>query len=116
MGEETLQQKLVDRARVREQISKERAEEDLKERMRRGRCIARIWADGWGHQCTAICSENEEMCMQHVKGNRWKTHGRFDGDLPPAKREEMRRTQQKWVKLGKRPPPDEPWTKLVELT
>jgi len=113
--EETLRQKLADRQRFREELSRQRAEEALKERMRRGRCIARIWADGWGHQCTAICTEGEDMCQVHVKGGRWKTHGRFDGDLPPAKKDEMRRTQQKWIKQGKRPPPDEPWTPLVDV-
>jgi len=110
-----LQQKLADRAVLREQLTKQRAEEALKERMRRGRCIARIWADGWGHQCTAVCAEAEDMCGTHIKGGRWKTHGRFDGDLPTAKRKEMMSTQQKWLKQGLRPPPDEPWTKLVEV-
>jgi len=118
-----LRHKLADKAELREQLAKARAEEALQDRMRRGRCIARIWADGWGHQCTAVCSLDEEnpnvvpqMCLTHISGDRWKTHGRFDGDLPPAKREEMRRTQVKWLKQGKLPPPDEPWTKLVEVT
>lgn len=113
--EKNLHHKLLDRARLREQIAKERAEESLKERMRLGRCIARIWADGWGHQCTAVCAEGHDMCGVHVKGNRWKTHGRFDGDLPSAKRDEMKRTQQKWLKQGLRPPAGEPWTELVEI-
>jgi len=113
--QDLLNRKLADKKRVREQLAKERAEEDLRERMRRGRCVARIWADGWGHQCTAIAADGKDMCELHIKGNRWKTHGRFDGDLPPAKRDEMASTQRKWIKQGKRPPPDEPWTRLAEL-
>lgn len=113
--EEALSQKLAERARLRKLLAEERAEEELQLRLRRGRCIARIWADGWGHQCTAIAADGKDMCLPHIKRDRWKTHGKFDGDLPPAKREEMASTQRKWLRQGKRPPPNEPWTKLVDL-
>ena len=96
-------------------VSFETLQHVLDQMVRRGRCIGRIWADGWGCQCAALCVEGQDMCIHHVKGDRWKTHGRFDGDLPPAKELEMAATQRKWVKQGKRPPPCEPWTKLVDL-
>jgi len=55
------------------------------------------------------------MCQMHVKGNCWKKHGRFDGDVPSLMKEEMAKQQRKWLKLGKRPLKDEPWTELVVL-
>lgn len=113
--EELLHKKMAEKARLREELSKMQAEKALEERMRRGRCVARIWADGWGHQCTAVAADGEDMCSTHIKGDRWKTHGRFGGDLPPAKRAEMASTQRKWLKQGKLPPPDEPWTQLVDV-
>jgi hypothetical protein len=113
--EEKLRQKLAALADQRKHIAEERAHEAKLELMRRGRCIARVWANGWGQQCSATCMESEDMCQVHVKGGRWKTHGRFDGGMPPAKEKEMRMTQQKWIKRGQHPPAEEPWTKLVDL-
>jgi len=112
--QEAMQRKMAERTERRRRLEEERGVEAARERLRRGRCVARIWADGWGEQCSGVCSEGHDMCVQHVKGERWKTHGRFGGALPPAKREEMAKTQRKWLKQGKQPPQDEPWTRLVE--
>eukprot|EP00930_Biecheleria_cincta_P043604 TRINITY_DN29928_c0_g1_i1.p1 TRINITY_DN29928_c0_g1~~TRINITY_DN29928_c0_g1_i1.p1 ORF type:complete len:434 (-),score=69.14 TRINITY_DN29928_c0_g1_i1:46-1347(-) len=81
----------------------------------RTRCMARVWGEGWGLRCSAFaagCAPQDDMCSLHLKG---PTHGRFDGDVPEAKKKEMVQTQRKCLKQGKRPPAGQQWTALVEV-
>lgn len=59
-------------------------------------CISRIWAGGWGAQCTVPRLLGSELCSAHEKQLRkqkYLTHGRYDGPIPPKKRLEMARCQ-----------------------
>lgn len=104
------------RAQLQRESMRQRAEENRQLLLLRGRCIGRIWADGWGLRCTAICQENSDLCGAHIERNRWKTHGRMDGPVPTkAKRDEMARTQRRHLSRGIMPPVVEGATILVPL-
>lgn len=112
---ETLNDKHRRRAEIAKQVAAERAKEEQQKLLMRGRCIGRVWASAWGLRCTAVCEEGSEFCGSHIQKDRWKTHGRMDGDLPPAKRDEMAYYQQVLVKSGKRPPVRDGATILVPI-
>lgn len=112
---ETLNDKHRRRAEIAKQVAAERAKEEQQKLLMRGRCIGRVWASAWGLRCTAVCEEGSEFCGSHIQKDRWKTHGRMDGDLPPAKRDEMAYYQQVLVKSGKRPPVRDGTTILVPI-
>lgn len=107
--------KCEERSKVASSVAKARSEEEAQLLLLRGRCIGRIWADGWGLRCTAVCEEGKDLCGSHITRSTWKTHGRFDGPVPPAKEEEMRRTQRRHVGRGKLPPVIAGATILVDL-
>lgn len=59
-------------------------------------CASRIWAGGWGGQCTHSPLLGAEYCNQHsreIARQGYLTHGRFDGDIPPKKRKEFEKWQ-----------------------
>ncbi|CAE7241011.1 unnamed protein product, partial [Symbiodinium sp. CCMP2456] len=61
-------------------------------------CMARIWAGGWGGQCRLPHLPGIEYCEAHqaqVKRQRYLTHGRMDGEIPPKKKKEFEVTQQR---------------------
>jgi len=110
-----LEEKHQQQAQIAKEVAQQKALEDRRELLHRGRCIGRVWANGWGLRCTAVCTDGYEFCGSHLEKERWRTHGRMDGDLPRAKKEEMARTQAKWVRQGKRPPVSEGATILVPI-
>eukprot|EP00930_Biecheleria_cincta_P049347 TRINITY_DN34561_c0_g1_i1.p1 TRINITY_DN34561_c0_g1~~TRINITY_DN34561_c0_g1_i1.p1 ORF type:complete len:477 (+),score=62.96 TRINITY_DN34561_c0_g1_i1:190-1620(+) len=112
---DTLKDKHQQREEIAKQVAVERAREEKQKLLMRGRCIGRVWASAWGLRCTAVCEEGSEFCGSHMQRDRWKTHGRMDGDLPPAKRDEMAYYQQILVKSGKKPPVREGATILVPI-
>ena len=55
------------------------------------RCMARIWGDGAGGQCTRAQSRGMRFCAFHAKqegGQGW--HGAVDGEIPAEKLTEFR--------------------------
>merc|ERR1712014_244656 len=102
--EAVLKDKHQRRADIAKQVAKDKAEESKLQKLLLGRCIGRVWAGGWGLRCTAAREEGSDFCGSHIQKDRWKTHGRMDGDLPPAKRDEMAFYQKKLVAAGKKPP------------
>ena len=110
-----LRQKYHRRAEIHKQVAAEKAQEARNRLLSRGRCIGRVWAGAWGLRCTSVCEQNSDFCGSHIQRNRWKTHGRMDGDLPAAKRDEMAFYQQKLVADGKKPPVREGATILVPI-
>lgn len=61
-------------------------------------CVSRIWAGGWGGQCTIPKAEGDELCKQHRKEFQrqgYLTHGRISGPPPPKKQKEF----EKWQKI-----------------
>ena len=113
--EATWKEKYARRSEIGKRVA---AEGRWKEQLRlqeRGRCMARTWANGWGCRCTGSCGEGSEFCGSHLRRGRWKTHGRMDGDPPPAKKEEMAKTQRWLVKAGRFPPIYEGVTLLVPM-
>lgn len=97
-------------------LAREHVVEAKRRKLLQGRCMGRIWADGWGLRCTAICAEGKDLCGTHLKRDKWKTHGRMDGDVPPAKKEEMRKFQELLLKKGINPPVVDGLTLLVSLS
>merc|ERR1712216_969723 len=50
------------------------------------RCYARTWNAGRGGQCSrAKCGDGSPFCRVHAAGEKWKTHGRVDGQIPARK-------------------------------
>jgi len=113
--EAVLQEKHQRRVEIADQVASERADEARRKMLLRGRCIGRVWAAAWGLRCTSICEEGSEFCGSHIQKDRWKTHGRMDGDLPEKKRDEMAWYQKRMVEVGKRPPVREGATILVPI-
>eukprot|EP00929_Paragymnodinium_shiwhaense_P052124 TRINITY_DN26129_c0_g1_i1.p1 TRINITY_DN26129_c0_g1~~TRINITY_DN26129_c0_g1_i1.p1 ORF type:complete len:553 (-),score=119.97 TRINITY_DN26129_c0_g1_i1:97-1755(-) len=113
--EAVLKDKHQRRADIAKKVAAERAEEERRRLLMRGRCVGRVWAAGWGLRCTACREPGSDFCGSHMQKDRWKTHGRVDGDLPPAKRDEMAWYQKKFVAAGKRPPVREGATILVPI-
>lgn len=111
----TLEQKRLRRLEIARVVAKERARDEREQLLSRGRCFGRIWADGWGLRCTGTCSDGEEFCGSHLDRDRWRTHGRFDGGIPVAKRKEMEKMQNKNLREGKLPPVSEGLTLLVTV-
>ena len=99
--EKVLKEKHERRDEIAAQVRKILANEERARMLLLGRCMGRVWAAGWGLRCTAVCSEGSDFCGSHLVRNRWKTHGRMDGDLPPKKRDEMAFWQQRMVDSGK---------------
>jgi len=61
-------------------------------------CASRIWAGGWGAQCTHPKVEGDELCTTHrkeVQRQGYLTHGRISGPPPPKKQKEF----EKWQKI-----------------
>lgn len=61
-------------------------------------CMSRIWAGGWGGQCTSMRQEGSDYCKHHsrqIKTQGYLTHGRWDGPIPPKKRKEFQTWQAK---------------------
>jgi len=112
---EQLEQMWKEKMEKKQELVRARYLERVEKRIDAGRCSARVWAECWGLQCSATCAEGEDMCSTHIKGGRWETHGKFGGDMPEAKREEMKKWQTKLIRKGGRPPADEPWTELVDI-
>jgi len=81
-------------------------EEKRAEREALGRCFARTWNRGWGGACPHWrASENPFFCRTHGdKRETWKTHGRIDGLIPQAKKEEMLKWQKIMTSKGEKPP------------
>jgi len=121
---EELQQAKLDKhaacAQLQRTVDRERKELEKQRILQRGRCMGRTWADCWGLRCTAACEESSDFCGAHLlmrKGKeRWRTHGRMDGELPKDKHAEMMMCQRRNLKAGKLPPCIEGATILVELT
>jgi len=49
------------------------------------RCLARTWACGQGGQCTGRPREGAIFCNTHTKDEKWRAHGRVDGEIPEVK-------------------------------
>ena len=61
-------------------------------------CLSRIWAGGWGAQCTAARLVGFDYCLLHhqqITRQGYLTHGRIDGKIPPKKRLEFESWQAK---------------------
>eukprot|EP00927_Polykrikos_kofoidii_P011629 TRINITY_DN14962_c0_g1_i1.p1 TRINITY_DN14962_c0_g1~~TRINITY_DN14962_c0_g1_i1.p1 ORF type:complete len:672 (+),score=116.69 TRINITY_DN14962_c0_g1_i1:176-2191(+) len=59
-------------------------------------CMSRIWAGGWGGQCTSCRIDGTEYCqlhLQQLKRQRYLSHGRIDGPVPPKKLLEFEKWQ-----------------------
>jgi len=54
------------------------------------KCMARVWGDGEGLQCSRGPNDGSEYCGKHIKGDAWKAHGRIDGPIPSAKLKQFR--------------------------
>eukprot|EP00928_Gymnodinium_smaydae_P086356 TRINITY_DN7040_c1_g1_i2.p1 TRINITY_DN7040_c1_g1~~TRINITY_DN7040_c1_g1_i2.p1 ORF type:complete len:282 (+),score=9.93 TRINITY_DN7040_c1_g1_i2:104-949(+) len=118
--QKSMREKHEKNAEIQRKVQRERQELERLRSLSRGRCIGRVWADGWGLRCTAACEENSDFCGTHLKmfkgKARWETHGRMDGDLPRAKKVEMLKFQKLNLKKGILPPCLEGATILVELS
>jgi len=55
----------------------------------RSKCLARVWGNGAGAQCSMPHQESSEFCALHNKSDRWKVHGKVDGAIPEAKLKEF---------------------------
>jgi len=119
--QEMVQEKFQRRQEISDQQAVVKAEERREVRRKhlesRGRCMGRTWGGGWGLRCSAMAAEGSDYCNSHKARDRWQTHGRVDGPVPPAKQEEMTKMQQRLIKQGKLPPnrEEEYVTLLVEL-
>jgi len=45
-------------------------------------CMARTWAGGVGGQCSRACASGSDLCGFHRCSDRWRIHGRVDGEIP----------------------------------
>lgn len=118
-----LQKELQERREEKRELKKELhakkltewREEQRKEREKLGRCFARTWNKGWGGACPHWrAPENEIFCRMHEdERETWKTHGRIDGVIPAAKKEEMLKWQKIMVAKGEKPPSPLPYGSCV---
>jgi len=60
------------------------------------RCLARIWKDGCGGQCSRHPKKGGMLrfCRQHLFG-RWRVNGRCDGPIPDDKLDAFQRSKEK---------------------
>lgn len=61
-------------------------------------CSSRIWGGGWGGQCTRPRLDGDTYCLLHrseLGRQGYLTHGRIDGAIPPKKRKEFEKWQNK---------------------
>jgi len=54
-------------------------------------CMARTWAGGSGGQCCRKKVEGTDFCATHTVDDKWKVHGRVDGEIPAKKLAEFAR-------------------------
>lgn len=99
----------------RHRMARTNTEAEKQSAISRGRCIGRIWADGWGLRCAFTCADGSDLCGSHITRDRWKTHGRMDGDVPAAKAVEMAKVQRSHIKSGRWPPVTSGATILIHL-
>lgn len=62
----------------------------------RRRCLARIWNEGAGGQCTRLKEQNGDLCGNHQSmyiRDGFLPHGRIDGVIPDKKRSEYESAQ-----------------------
>ena len=62
-------------------------------------CMARVWADGRGLQCSMAKRQGAEFCGRH--NTCWEVHGRVDGPIPEKKLKEFQKHQLKISKKVK---------------
>lgn len=68
-------------------------------------CMARVWGNGAGGQCSRAHDESSPFCIMHHKNDRWKSHGRVDGPIPEAKLKEFLKASSSAPRVASTPPP-----------
>eukprot|EP00933_Yihiella_yeosuensis_P014666 TRINITY_DN13052_c3_g1_i1.p1 TRINITY_DN13052_c3_g1~~TRINITY_DN13052_c3_g1_i1.p1 ORF type:complete len:248 (-),score=32.68 TRINITY_DN13052_c3_g1_i1:170-832(-) len=64
------------------------------------KCLARIWGNGCGGQCThKPVKKGKSFCAAHLE--KWKVHGKVTGPIPIAKLMEFQRTKDRGKTTGK---------------